>query len=79
MGLQNLGNTCFMNAAIQCLSHTVGLSEYFMKGLYKDHLNTNNPIGSGGRIAMSYTELIRELWLGTGRSHAPWNIKRTLA
>ena len=68
-----------MAAAIQCLSHTVGLSEYFMQGLYKEHLNTSNPIGAGGRIAMEYTELIRELWLGNARHHAPWNIKRTLA
>lgn len=29
-GLSNLGNTCFMNAALQCMSNTPQLSEYFL-------------------------------------------------
>lgn len=38
-GLKNLGNTCYMNSIIQCLSNVVELCKYFRSGHFKSHLN----------------------------------------
>lgn len=39
-GLSNLGNTCFINATCQILSHTYELNHFLNKGDYKKRLNS---------------------------------------
>lgn len=33
-GFRNLGNTCFLNATLQCLSYLPPLAQHLLKGLY---------------------------------------------
>ena len=34
-GIINLGNTCYINSAIQCLSHTIELTDFFLTNKWK--------------------------------------------
>lgn len=58
-GLSNLGNTCYLNSAVQCLSHVFAMSQYFQKCL-PSHLYFK--FEKKTQLSRSYREMIGELW-----------------
>jgi ubiquitin carboxyl-terminal hydrolase 4/11/15 len=48
VGLRNLGNTCFMNSGLQCISHVTELTDYFLSNKYVQDINKDNPLGTKG-------------------------------
>lgn len=54
VGIRNIGNTCYMNSVLQCLSNTKSLTEYVL----------DEADGADGKLIRVYRDLLSRIWSG---------------
>ena len=76
-GLSNLGNTCYANSAMQCISYLPLLRSYLLSKHFitHSHLNRDNPLGTGGELLEEFARLITKMWGGDIGFHAPKQVR----
>ena len=78
IGLNNIGATCYMNATIQCLSHTVKLTNYFLNPKHKNFINSNEK-----QFSKEFYEVLKRLWIkqynNYNNNYSPIKLKEVIS
>ena len=69
-GLVNIGNSCYMNSAIQCLSHVPKLTEWAKE---------QQPLSRQNSVTNAYSTLIESMWSGEKPYVNPSAVKHSVS
>ncbi|KAJ6008232.1 hypothetical protein N7540_012208 [Penicillium herquei] len=61
-GIDNMGNTCYQNAATQCIRAVEELTIYFLSKSHIRDLNYENPLGHHGKLAQAYGGVMQDIY-----------------
>ena len=94
IGLLNIGNTCFLNAGLQCLFHCKYFDSYFgcdgkdkegdnemeirHNSKYIRDINFKNPLGTKGQVVKVFAELYQYYWSTTSSPINPEKFQHIL-